>query len=316
MMVSLSAKPTDVPALTSSIERPARDPLLEASYSSITKEELDFVGEQTGIRDEDALREHILQVQAEAFSIHPYPCIRRFAFIKMKLSPRIPAYNGLLKLGREREGAILLDIGCCFGNDVRKAVSDGFPVDNCVATDIHPEFWDFGHKLFGTTQETFPARFFAGDVFDPTHLEPVAAFTSAPATPRPDLPTLTSLNPLRGHVSAIHISAVFHLFSEEEQVQLARSLAGLLSPEPGSIVFGLQSGRAEKGFRVEAGLPSSHGKQMFCHSPESWRELWEGVFPPGTIRVDADVRELERDDLKPVADGAKFWVLTWCITRL
>ena len=181
----------------------------------------------------------------------------------------------------------------------------------------HPaEFWDFGHKLFGTTPDTFPARFFPGDIFDPAHLSCAPPLTSAPLTPRPHLPTLTSLNPLRGHVSAIHISAVFHLFSEGEQAQLARALAGLLSPEPGSIIFGLQSGRVEKGLRVEAGVPNSHGTQMFCHSPESWRELWEGVFPPGTVRVDADVRELERDDLKPVGDGAKFWVLTWCVTRL
>ncbi|TFK93026.1 hypothetical protein K466DRAFT_594724 [Polyporus arcularius HHB13444] len=293
-----------------------RDPLLEASYSSITTEELDFVRQQTGIQDEAALREHILNVQAEAFKVHPYPCIRRFAFIKMKLSPRIPAYNHLLKLGREREGAILLDIGCCFGNDVRKAVADSFPVQNVVATDIHPEFWDYGHKLFNSTQETFPARFLAGDVFDPAHLALVPPFTSSPAKSQPQLSTLTSLNPLRGHVSAIHISAVFHLFSEEEQVELAHKLAGLLSPEPGSIIFGLQSGRADKGFRVEAGVPNSHGKQMFCHSPESWTELWENVFPTGTIRVDADVRELNRDDLKPVGEGAKFWVLTWCVTRL
>ena len=58
------------------------EPLLEASYSSITPEELDFVREQTGIQDDIALREHILNVQAEAFQIHPYPCIRHFAFIK------------------------------------------------------------------------------------------------------------------------------------------------------------------------------------------------------------------------------------------
>ena len=141
-------------------------------------------------------------------------------------------------------------------------------------------------------------------------------FTSTPRTPRPNLSTLTSLNPLRGHVGAIHISAVFHLFSEEEQARLARSLAGLLSPQPGSMIFGMQSGRKEKGFRVEAGVPNSHGKQMFCHGPESWRELWEGVFPPGTVRVDADVWELKRDDLKPVGEDAKFWVLSWCVTRL
>ena len=78
----------------------------------------------------------------------------------------------------------------------------------------------------------------------------------------------------------------------------------------------MQSGRAEKGFRVEAGVVNSHGRQMFCHSPQSWRELWEGVFPPGAVRVDADVRELAREDLRPVKEGAKFWVLTWCVTRL
>ena len=82
MTISLLVKPTDVPVPGGAIVKPARDPLLEASYSSITKEELDFVSEQTGIKDEDTLRQHILQVQAEAFSVHPYPCIKRFAFIK------------------------------------------------------------------------------------------------------------------------------------------------------------------------------------------------------------------------------------------
>ena len=74
---------------------------------------------------------------------------------RMKFSSKVPAYNQLLKLGREREDAILLDIGCCcksdntasleraltvrsVGNDVRKAVADGFRVENVVATDIHP----------------------------------------------------------------------------------------------------------------------------------------------------------------------------------
>ena len=59
-----------------------RDPLLEASYASITEEERDFVKAQTGIEDDDKLREHVLSVQSEAFAIHPYPCIKRFAFIK------------------------------------------------------------------------------------------------------------------------------------------------------------------------------------------------------------------------------------------
>ncbi|KAH9927499.1 uncharacterized protein BXZ73DRAFT_90753 [Epithele typhae] len=273
-----------------------------APASRPTVEEREFVKKQTGIDDDERLREHVLNVQSEAFAVHPYPCIRRFAFLRMKFNSKVAGYNQLLKLGRARPDAILLDIGCCFGNDVRKAVADGFRVENVVATDIHPEFWDFGHKLFSTTPKTFPARFIAGDAFDPAHLECVPPFTTDSArTPRPDLPTLTSLNPLRGHVAAIHISAVFHLFGEEEQ--------------PGSMIFGLQSGRAEKGFRVEAGVANSHGRQMFCHcrraGGSSGRACSPGRGPGRRARVGAG-----EERLATVSDGAKFWVLEWCVTRV
>ena len=51
---------------------------------------------------------------------------------------RMPMYSQLLKLGKERPGALFLDLACCVGNDVRKAVADGFPVDQALASDLHP----------------------------------------------------------------------------------------------------------------------------------------------------------------------------------
>ena len=120
--------------------------------------------------------------------------------------------------------------------------------------------------------------FVAGDVFDPAHLETVPPFYAPPETPVPQLNTLTSLNPLRGHVSAIHASLFFHLFDEEKQLQLARKLAGLLSPEPGSVIMGAHGGRPEKGLRTEVMRPNSHGITMFCHSPESLGRLFEHAF--------------------------------------
>lgn len=165
--------------------------------------------------------------------------------------------------------------------------------------------------------------FVAGDAFDPAHLEIVSPFYSPPDTPVPDLRTLTSLNPLRGHVSAIHASAFFHLFDEEKQFQLARALAGLLSPESGSMILGAHGGRKEKGFRVETGtaLHSTYtDAPMFCHSPESWTELWDGqVFDQGTVRVDVFLHETQRKDLEGapgIVPGAKFHVLVWSVTRL
>ncbi|KAI0662436.1 hypothetical protein C8Q70DRAFT_1088892 [Cubamyces menziesii] len=293
---------------------------LDPSLYSIEGDALEFMKASTGIQDPEELKRHILAVQEEAYAIFPYPCIRRFSFIRradMKLG-RLPAYKQLLALGKERKGAILLDIGCCVGNDIRKAVYDGYPVENIVASDLHPEYWDLGHKLFNTTPETFPVPFVPGDAFDPAHLAPVPPFYSPPDTPRPELKTLTSLNPLRGHVSVIHTSAFFHLFVEEQQFKLAQAVAGLLSPEPGSMILGLHVGLPEKGFRPGKRERAHGGGPMFCHSPESWKELWDGqVFKKGTVKVEAFIHEIERKDLANVP-GAETTshLLVWSVTRL
>ncbi|KAF8273975.1 hypothetical protein EI94DRAFT_1696288 [Lactarius quietus] len=257
-----------------------------------------FFRRQTGIEDDNELKTHLLSIQAEAYEsrkVHPYRCIRHFSWARPGISRLFP-YQDLLKLGRKREGAILLDIGCCFGTDVRKAIVDGFPLKNMVTTDLHKEFWDLGHKLFRTTPDTFPVTFIPGNVFDPEHLTIVSPFTtnSPPVTTVPDLSTLTSLNPLRGHVSAIYVQR-------------------LLSPEPGSMVFGKQIGLPEND-----DLEVSATRRRFCHTTQSWSELWDGeVFPKGTVRVLAFVTEVPKDEVAKMFPEAKsLHMLTWSVTRL
>ncbi|KAH9839180.1 uncharacterized protein C8Q71DRAFT_748368 [Rhodofomes roseus] len=266
-------------------------------------EELAFFTAQTGITDEEELKQHIMSVQADALKVTPYTCIRAFAFTKLVAS-RIPAYEQAIKLGKEREGAILLDIGCCFGVDVRKAVADGFPTENAIGSDLHPEYWDLGHKLFKTTANEFPAHFLGGDAFESAFFESGPVLDSPPATPAPALASLKTLTPLNGHVSVIHASSFFHLFTEEKQLELARKLAGLLSPVPGSMIFGMHAGLPEKGLWTERSA-MRNGQQMFCHSPESWRGLWDGnVFAKGKVKVQVALKE------------ARERMLLWSVTRL
>ncbi|KAI0823141.1 hypothetical protein BC628DRAFT_1316638 [Trametes gibbosa] len=293
-------------------------PLDEKLYS-LEGEELEFMKEQTGIEDENELKRHIIAVAKDAFAVFPFPCIRRYAFIKFKLS-RLPGYDYLLKLGREREGAILLDIGCCFGNDVRNAAANGYPTKQIVASDLHGDYWTLGHKLYRSTEKSFPARFVAGDAFNPSHLAIFPPVYSAGSEPSPELSTLTSLNPLHGHVAAIHASSLFHLFNEEEQAHLARALAGLLSPLPGSMVIGTHYGASEKGLRTDAVQPSGGASApggsltVFCHSPESWVELWDGeVFKRGTVKVEASLIEHSGGT---VGVSGRIYFLQWCVTRL
>ena len=227
------------------------------------------------------------------------------------------------------------------GNDARKLVADGYPLEQVVISDLRQgglfawtgkrhhlltcfvlaEFADIGHKLFRTTQETYPITFVTGDVFDAKHLDvvpPLASthdLTGASEGPALDLGSLTSLNPLRGRVFAIHASYFFHFFSEARQLHIARALAGLLSPEPGSIIFGLHTGLADKGF-----VTSPMGDhQMFCHSPESWAQLWDGiVFEKGVVDVKVKLVHMGREDpdAEQHAFFAAFTVLEWSVTRL
>jgi hypothetical protein len=177
------------------------------------------------------------------------------------------------------------------------------------------EFWDLGHKLFKTTSDTYPVTFIPGDVFDSEHLDTVPLFTanSPPATTVPNFRTLMSLNPLQGHVSAIYASSFFHLFPEDAQVRLGRALAGLLSPQPGSIIFGIHLGLPESGFLEDPLIP----RRLFCHSPQSWSELWDGeVFPKGSVKVLAFVMEVPKDGVYPEADSSSIRLLVWSVTRL
>jgi len=286
------------------------DPSLLAT--TISDEELAFFKKQTGIEDTEELKDHILNVQREAYNIFPYPCIRSFSFLKLKVS-HFPAYKEVLRLGKERPGALFLDIGCCFGNDVRKAVGDGFPANQAIGSDIRPEFWDLGYKLFKDTPETFPATFIPGDALDPNILSIGPDPNTSSTSTIPDLSTLTSLNTLHGKISAIHASSFFHLFDESKQLHLAKALASLLSPEPGSVILGSHGGYTEKKVMYSG---NDGGDGMLCHSPESWKEMWEQeVFggEEGKARVWATLKEVEY----PVTEKINKWyLLIWSVTRL
>ena len=175
---------------------------------------------------------------------------------------------------------------------------------------FHTEFWDLGHKLFRSSAATFPATFIQADLLDEAHVAP-----GPPSKDAPDLANLSSLNQLRGHVTVIHVSALFHLFSEEKQQALALVLGSLLAPVSGASLFGWSTGSAEAGF-IEFETSVSHPRQ-FCHSPLSWEALWNGiVFPKGTVNVEARVRDFDHDVGVRLKGGLPPKRLDWIVRRI
>lgn len=276
---------------------------VDDSLYRLDPEEIAFFKRQTGLQDEGALKAHIIDVQKEAYQVIPYPCIGGFDFLHPNMS-KLHIYNHILKRGSE--GAILLDVGSCFGVDVRKAVEDGFPAHNIIASDIKEAFSELGRRLFKSSSE--PILFIPGDIFDPAFLSISRPASSVPEGTMPDIQTLQSLNDLHGRVGVIHTSKLFHLFDEMKQLELARALGGLLSCESGSTICGTHTIASEKGIvhHTVLGIDLSY----FCHSQESWAGLWDGVvFEKGQVKVEMTTSTID-------VGGFPFCLLHWSVTRL
>ncbi|KAF8890822.1 hypothetical protein CPB84DRAFT_1749022 [Gymnopilus junonius] len=288
---------------------PATKPKLDPNIYQLHGDLLLFFKEQTGIQDEDELKQHVLGVQAKAYEIFGYPCIRLLTFLQLGIS-ELPGYKHVLSLLEKYPDPILLDIGCCFGVDVRKVVVDGWPVDKIIGSDIQQGFWDFGHLLFKSTPESFPAGFIVGDAFDSALIDPESKGLDENA-PLPPLNQLKSLSPLLHKISAIHVSSVFHLFSEERQRELAGRLLSLLAIRPGSIILGMHCGLQEAG--IWEGLEESNFR-MFCHSPNSWKKLWKDLFKEAGYdeqKVEVDAALLDVKTANPVGSTDEALPVNW-----
>jgi hypothetical protein len=213
------------------------------------------------------------------------------------------------------------------GVDARKAAADGFPAKNTIASDIsngnsflrelfllttrmraYTEFLQLSHELFKTTPTSYPGCLLPGDVFDPEFLSIAARPNDLSSAPAIDLSSLKSLNPLRGRISAINATRLFHLFTEDKQVHLARALAGLLSAQSGSVICGYQVGTLEKGM-VTANISGS-AHQLFAYSPKTWTSLWDGeVFEKGSVKVETELVEVTIGEVQLL-------MMEWSVVRL
>jgi len=132
----------------------------------------------------------------------------------------------------------------------------------------------------------------------------------------PPVASVNTLTELQGRASVIRASALFHLFSEEKQFELGKRLAALLDPRPGSIIFGLHGGMPVKGQR------QPFFAKMFCHSPESWAQMWEEeIFEKGQVKVNGVLRDVTMAAKRlekgvPVEEGAMYYLLDWSVERL
>lgn len=159
----------------------------------------------------------------------------------------MPSYSSVLE--RVKDGGCLLDIGCCFAQDIRKLVHDGAPADNLWGAELLPDFLDLGYELF-RDRASLRAHFLTTDIFDA------------------DGP----LKQLNHSVDVIHVGLFLHLFDWEGQKKACEAIIGLLKNEKGVLVLGQQVGSLTPGQ-----VPKSSGSSMFKHDASTFEKLWKEV---------------------------------------
>lgn len=102
-----------------------------------------------------------------------------------------------------------MDIGCCFGQDLRQLVFDGVPSEHLIGLDIAKPLIELGYHLF-LDRQTSKSQFKVADVFQ-GHIQ----------TGWADLQK-------RG-IDVLHYSAFFHLLPLDKQVAAAEQIAGLMN---------------------------------------------------------------------------------------
>lgn len=203
--------------------------------------------------------DHVISVRDRAYTTHQYPCLGRFRFLELELS-RHHLYRSYVvptltrATGKEEVPPIFLDLGTCLGQDLRKLVFDGVPPSRLYGSDIEQTFIDTGYEMFLDEGKMPRDRFLCpADVFDD--------------------PAKSKFSTLTARVDILNASAVFHLFDEAKQIDVARCCMRLLRKDPGStsLVLGAHVGSA----KARETLRHSGGK--FRHDENTWEALWKQV---------------------------------------
>lgn len=168
-----------------------------------------------------------------------------------------------MKSGEEK----YLDLGCCFGQDIRRLVKDGVASENCYGSDLRLNFMELGYELF-LDKNSLKTKFIEADVFDPE----------------------SNLKSLDGQIDILHAAAFFHLFDYENQKKVGKRVARLLRPQKGSLLVGRQVGNVKGG---EFEHRTNTTQKMFRHDVETWKQMWKEIGEEtGTSwEADATLRE-------------------------
>ncbi|EFE40325.1 hypothetical protein TRV_04937 [Trichophyton verrucosum HKI 0517] len=186
---------------------------------------------------------HLHSIRDKAWPLGEYPCVGEWIF----LLPSISAFKQFPEIvHRAKKGATILDIGCCFGQDLRRLAAYGAPTESMYALDINSSLWDLGYELFKDA-DRMKATFLEGDFLQDN----------------------SALSCLDGKTDVIIACQFLHLFGWENQIKAMKRVVTL--SRLGTMLIGYQQARLQAREYIRP------WGMMFYHNVESFHEMWEIV---------------------------------------
>jgi len=242
------------------------------------EEEEGGVQQQSIEEEEDAVsrrREHVLQLWerclAEASVM--YRCVRELWFLQPKINLHFH-YAEVLSTPKADPHARFMDLGCCFGTDTRRVITDGWKEESVVPVDVIPDFWNFGLQLY-QDDALLRTKVQFGDLTCDDKLE-------------------HSLSE-GGLFAHVWTGLVLHVLDQAKAEALLRSVFRLL--RPGGTYFGTCVGSGE---HPTIWSPAPDRSPGFLHTSSSLSHLLAAIgFEEVTVLED-DTRQGDNSDTKKI----------------
>ena len=161
----------------------------------------------------------------------------------------------LARLKNPSNPQLFLDLGCCFGQDIRRLVADGVPGESLYGADLRLDFLELGYELF-RDKGSLKAHFLECDIFEEDKESKGGK----------------ELSKLDGKIDVIYAASFLHLFNWEEQVRVGMRMVRLMTKF--SLVFGRQVGSTKPGLYARH-LDKS--RTRYSHDPDSFQKLWNVI---------------------------------------
>ncbi|ORY51004.1 hypothetical protein BCR33DRAFT_734147 [Rhizoclosmatium globosum] len=232
-----------------------------------TPRDLRWFCTQTGLSETAAIERLTTAREKTRETLHVYKCVEELMFGTPRADSH-PAYE-TIKHQFSNPSFTVLELGCCYGTDARKMISDGLASSNLTVSDLHSAYFDIGETVLFAGCPPVTATKVWGDLAVPVSTTDVVA-----------------TNNLQSAFNAVSAQAILHVFTFQQSSDFLAQIHRCLKPN--GILFGtcvaavsLDSTPAvsrEWGVIPTKGLENrTEGTRRYLHSRDSLTKLLTGL---------------------------------------